>query len=220
MMSFSKKSSLKAEVEKADGKDNKQEKLTAAQQMTKNAGKTRQHPLLAAKTDMYADDITLYEPRITRNDRYTYWQALSAMYASGKKKKKSGFDPDSWMAKEIGIAKDTMSFPPMLIKLQAFFRSNYWDQLYLNLLLLFLLLCIFFMDHWAESMAPFLISLNANNQLLLVVALFAFLTQVIPSIAAVYFINYCYDLVEQAASQNFQEWVCVNDLIYISFLLE
>lgn len=164
-----------------------------AGQKRRNAAK--QNPLLNAKTDDYADDNLLYTPKITAKERFNYFNNYMKL---NKNRKNSDY------AIEL---EEIKHYPRKHVWIFGFIRSHYWDQLYLNLFLIWLVLIIALVDGWAKTYAPMLISLNANNNLLLLPPVFMLICQVIPLVGIIYYMHYGYDLVHYLASVQFQTWV-------------
>ncbi len=153
------------------------------------------NPLLSAKTDDYVDDVDLYKPKITRQERYDYYQELLAI---NKDRKDSN---------HLIVLDEIHYYPKPFVWVFAFVRSNRWDHWYLDFMLLFLALVIIFTDGLAENYVPMLVTLNANNNLLMVPLALMFVCQVIPLFGTVFFVHFCNDLVRLIASNNFQQWV-------------
>lgn len=165
----------------------------AAPNKRRNASK--QNPLLNAKTDDYADDNLLYIPKITKKERFKYFNRYMELNRHRK---------DSDYAIEL---EEIRHYPRKHVWIFGFVRSQLWDQWYLNFCLLWLVLLIAFVDGWAKAYAPMLIQLNAGNQLLMLPPVFMLICQVIPLLGTVYYMHFGYDLVHFLASVHFQTWV-------------
>lgn len=153
------------------------------------------NPLLSAKTEDYADDIDLCKPKISRQERYDYYQELLSI------------NKDRKNSTNLVVLNEIQYYPKPFVWAFAFIRSNRWDQWYLNWLLLFFVMIIFFTDEWAKIFAPFLLTMNDNNQLLMIPLALMLVCQVIPLFGTIFFVHFCNDLVRLIASQNFQQWV-------------
>ena len=118
----------------------------------------------------------------------------------------------SWIKKEITSNEDKWShFPSRLTYLFAFIRSNYWDHLFLNFFILWLLIVIFVGDGWAAKYSPIPLSLGQGVVLIPIVAML--ITQLIPFLGTIYFTHYCNDLVHYSAQVNMLHWVRFSSLI-------
>ena len=91
-----------------------------------------------------------------------------------------------------------------------FSSTVHWDQRYLNLFLLWLLLMIFIRDGWAMSYIPSILPLLESIMLLPLYLMM--ITQLIPIVGAIYYVNRCNDMVRYLASKNFGDWV--SDILY------
>ncbi|RYH15770.1 hypothetical protein EON65_31185 [archaeon] len=187
--SLSKKLSLKV--------DDKKEKKEPEKK--KGAGLvTRQNPLLLAKTDDYVDDAALYDPKITRDDRLKYYDFLLAHGKQWKIRKKKRASEHSALNEN-----EELNYPQNLVRLFKIIRSNRWDQLYMDCLLLFLVLVIFFIDGWAA-----LLGMASVQDSILTFPLIGMLVcAIVPCMGTVYYTHYCNDLVLYLASVDFSHWV-------------
>eukprot|EP01031_Cornospumella_fuschlensis_P042829 gene42829-52332_t len=200
--SLSKKLSLKVD----DKKDNKKE----TENNKKKGLVSRQNPLLLAKTEDYVDDIGLYEPKITRDDRLKYFDFLLAHGKQWKIKKKKGGNQETAL-----FENEELNYPQKIVKLFKVLCSNRWDHLYLDCLLLFLILVVFFLDGWAA-----LIGMDALQDSILTYPLIGMIVCAgTPCMGIVYYTHYCNDLVLFLASVNFNHWAFPACLIaqYIEF---
>ncbi len=200
--SFRKKTTfIESEEKEKEKEKEKQNKLNGK----RNNKATKVHPLAIAITDSYVDDITLYKPKITREQRYNYWKQL-VLLNKKTKKKLQGYGADETYLYELS------QFPSIWPKLWYFFSSAYWDQLYLNSFFIFLILCFFCVDRYGQSLVPIIATFNANNQLLVLASLAMFVSQLIPFLGTLFFVNFCYDLLTLMASREFQHWSFVSAL--------
>lgn len=163
------------------------------------------NPLLSVKTEDYVDDLELYKPKITRQERYDYYQELLII------------NKDRKDSTNLVVLSEIQYYPKSFVWAFAFIRSNCWDQWYLNCLLIFFILIVVFSDGWVKLFAPFLITLNANNNLLMIPLALMFVTQIVPLFGTVFFVHFCNDLVRLIASQNFQQWVSL--ILIASFVI-
>jgi len=162
------------------------------------------NPLLNAKTDPYVDDNDAYQPRISRADRYEYWLKLLPNRGPRRPLPKAF---KSWKSKEIASVNEDANYYFIHVFLFNLIKSRSWDHRYINLFILWMLLIIFFVDGWAEQLAPFLVDLNTGNQLLAIPPLLMFICQLVPFLGMVYFITHCNDLVNYRAIKEIGSWV-------------
>jgi hypothetical protein len=156
---------------------------------------TKVHPLLISRTEPYVDDTELFQPRISRQERYNYYHRFLELNGSRRKSKN-----------ELEVP-ELQHYPKVLVVLFAWIRSNRWDHWYLNLFLIWMALVIAFTDGWVTKFVPFLNAFNSNNSLLQIPLVLMLVTQVIPLFGTVFFVHFGNDLVRLIASKNFQEWV-------------
>lgn len=178
--------------------------------------RAKANPLLTAVTDFYVDDTTLYKPRIGRSDRFTYWSKLQELNLP---KKPQHIDEESWLGIEAGYLNQRSVYPKFHQSLLKFVTSNYWDQLYLNFFILWLLLIIFVVDGWADSVAPFILNFNFGNIFFIGPPLLMFLTQIPPLCGTIFLMHYGNDLMHHVAGEHFQSWAFVSCLLsqYIEY---
>lgn len=196
---FSRKSSREAEKKE----DEEKQEAGEGEATRRRRRAFKENPLLSAQTDNYVDDSDLYQPRLSRAQRQQYWVELQQN--RGRRPLPKGFS--GWIAKEFETTNELSTFPYIYRLFFSIVKHRFWDQMYLNFFILWLILIVFFYDGWAAQFAPFLIPFNAGNQLLMIPPFLMFLTQLFPIIGALYFTNYCYDLVHFLAARDFQKWV-------------
>lgn len=185
----------KAEAPAEDGaEDNTKKKKSAA----------KQNPLLNTKTDPYVDDNENYVTRISMADRYEYWLKLLPNRGPRRPLPKAFI---SWRSRELASINEQANYHRIHTMLFNIISSKNWDHRYINLFILWILLIIFIVDGWADSLAPFLVDLNAGNQLLAIPPLLMFITQIIPFLGMIYFITHCNDLVHYRAVKEIGSWV-------------
>eukprot|EP00601_Ochromonadales_sp_CCMP2298_P024262 CAMPEP_0173275086 /NCGR_PEP_ID=MMETSP1143-20121109/2791_1 /TAXON_ID=483371 /ORGANISM="non described non described, Strain CCMP2298" /LENGTH=251 /DNA_ID=CAMNT_0014211951 /DNA_START=89 /DNA_END=841 /DNA_ORIENTATION=+ len=167
----------------------------------------KQNPLLNAKTDRYVDDSNAYKVRISAEDKLVYWAHL--LGNSGRRPLPKGIE-SGWKK-----AEEAHAFSKYHLFVFDFFTSLNWDQSYLNLLLLWLLVLIFFGDGWAEAVG--LESLQAP--LLVVPPLLMFLCQIVPLLSMLYFEHFWNDLVHSRGLLSMTSWAFVSALTaqYVEF---
>eukprot|EP01032_Pedospumella_encystans_P009840 gene9840-11553_t len=186
---------------------NKFKKVEAPAETEEDAKKknkaTKQNPLLNTKTDPYVDDNDAYVPRISRADRYEYWMKLLPNRGPRRPLPKAFV---SWKSKEIAMVNEEANYYRIYSIMFNIVKSKSWDHRYINLFIIWILLIVFFVDGWAESMAPFLIDLNTGNQLLAVPPFLMFITQLVPFLGMMYFITHCNDLVHYRAIKEIGSW--------------
>lgn len=199
--SFSKKSPQEA----ANANANKE--ADEAKEGKRNRG-AKTHPLLSSRTDPYVDDQDLYKPKISRKERLAYWEEL----VKQNKRIRQKVDV-SWLTESEEFGEEIQHYPYRLVLLSVFLTHNFWDHLYINLFLVFFLLIIFYQDGFAAQYAPFLIGMNAGNQLLLVPFILMFLGQLVPLFGTLYLMHNCRDLMILMASVKITRWV-INSLSF------
>lgn len=176
-----------------------------ADQKKKRGAKT--NVLLNAKTDPHVDDTDLYKPRLTREDRLTYFNFL----LENRRRRTVPVGFTSWTSQEIAHDNELENYPFCYRVFMYFVRSNRWDQWYLNFFIIMIVLAIFFIDGWAKQFVPFIDELNAGNALLALPALGMIITQVIPLIGTYFFIHMANDLVHYMGSIDLANWVsCIH----------
>lgn len=162
------------------------------------------NPLLNTKTDPYVDDNEAYTPKISRAVKYEYWKQLLPNKGSRRPLPKAFV---SWKSKEIAEVNEEANYARFYTYSFNFLRSRMWDQWCINLFIVWLLLVIFFVDGWAESLAPSVASMNEGNQILIIPPFLMFITQLIPFVGMLYFISNCNDLVHFRAVKEMGSWV-------------
>jgi hypothetical protein len=190
-----------------------QQKEEAKEAMKSRSKATKVHPLMNAVTDQYVDDVTFYQPKINREERYNYWKELLAL---SKKVKKHG---PGLHTSEEKFSFELNQYPRMYVRIFRFISSNYWDQLYFNFFFVFLILCFLLFDRYGRTFIPMIVSWNTDNQLVLLPLLGMFFTQLIPLFGTIFYVHFCYDLVTLLASQDIGNWVSRLFLSYSSLLI-
>lgn len=123
----------------------------------------------------------------------------------------------SWVKADIASKEDKWAeFPVRLVKIFHFVNSSKWDQWFINFLIIWLLIVIFVSDGWAAKYFPILQDVGQGIALLPIFAMLV--TQLVPFLGTIYFLNYCYDLVHYAASISFGKWVGVFKKILLCFI--
>eukprot|EP01033_Poteriospumella_lacustris_P007363 gene7363-5300_t len=117
------------------------------------------------------------------------------------------------MSQELGVKYSYTAFPATVRYAVHFCTSNYWDHFYINMLIVWLILIVFFVDGWAKHYIPILVTMNAGNALVLLPPLAAFMTQLFPLIGTVLLMHNCYDCVHFYAAENFQNWAIASCLM-------
>lgn len=107
-------------------------------QKAKQAAQKRNAYLLNAKTELYADDSSIYNPRINLQERKKYIDAMMAQTSRRKPPKSHVTYQDTWMHGDYDYEGDT--YPSIFVWVFALLKTNAWDYLYLSLLLLYLVL--------------------------------------------------------------------------------
>lgn len=210
--SFQNKFSAKSPTEGEQANNDTADPTTSVR---RNRG-AKQNPLLNAITDKYVDDISLYKPRIPRGQRYEHWKKINNLNLP---KKQHIVDKDCWMSQELGVKYSYTAFPAPVRYAVHFCTSNYWDHFYINMLIIWLILIVFFVDGWAKHYIPILVTMNAGNALVLLPPLAAFMTQLFPLFGTVLLMHNCYDCMHFYAAENFQNWAIASCLIaqYIEY---
>jgi hypothetical protein len=181
---------------------NKFKKAEPAAEEKKNKG-AKLNPLLNVKTDLYVDDNEAYKTRISKEDKLQYWTQL--LPNRGRRPLPKAFK--SWKLKEISSVNEKLNYPWYYLYMFGFIKSVNWDHRCLNLFIVWILLCIFFLDGWAAMVSPQAVSYNAGNQILMLFPLLMAITQAIPFLGTWYFISHCNDLVHFQALQDIGNWV-------------
>lgn len=124
----------------------------------KKAAQKKNAYLLNAKTEAYADDSSLYNPRINLKDRKKYIDAMMAQTSRRQPPKTHVTYQDTWMHGDYDYEGDT--YPSIFVWVFALLKTNAWDYLYLTLLLLYLLILCAAHDASAnlsgfDNMTPF-----------------------------------------------------------------
>lgn len=186
-----------------------QKKEVAEEETQKKKTGAKLNPLLNSKTDPYVDDNEAYVPRISRAVKYEYWKALLPNRGPRRPLPKSFV---SWKSREIADVNEEANYARVYLYGFNFIRSGTWDQRFLNLFIIWLLLIVFFVDGWAETLAPSVATMNAGNQILVIPPFIMFITQLIPFLGMLYFISNCNDLVHFKAVKEMGTWVSLNIL--------
>jgi hypothetical protein len=183
--------------------------------MRRNRG-AKLNPLLSAVTEQYVDDTSLYQPRISRRDRWNFWEKVEELNLPPTK---LIVDKNCWMSQDLGIKNSFTAFPFIIRAATRICTSNYWDHFYVNMMFIWLILIIFFVDGWAQSYLPILIVINAGNILILLPPLAALMTQFFPLFGTVVLMHTSYDCVHFYAAENFQHWAIASCLVaqYIEY---
>jgi len=198
---FSKVADAKASKATTAGSGAEEDKVDDAQ---KQKGRpSRLNPLLNSRTADYVDDLDLYVPRISRAERYQYWQQLT----QNTRPRRLPTHFRSWVQKQVDAVNERDSFPASSLRFFGAVKSSFWDQLYLDLFVLWWLLIVFYHDGWAAKFAPMAIDLNQNNAILLLLPALMFLSQLLPLVGTLYCINYCNDMVRFLATSEITSWV-------------
>lgn len=176
-------------------------------QKQKKGRSSRLNPLLNSRTADYVDDLDLYVPRISRAERYQYWQQLT----KNNRPRRLPTHFRSWVQKQVDAVNERDTFPTSSLRFFGAVKSSFWDQLYLSLFVLWWLLIVFYGDGWASKFAPpMATSLNENNAILLLPPVLMFVSQLIPLVGTLYSINYCNDMVRFLATSEITSWVSVS----------
>lgn len=172
----------------------------------------KENILLSVTTEPFADDTELYVPRLNRQLRTEYW---SNIIAQGKFKRVAPEGFKQWVYKDRNLNKEIDNYPSRYVLLLNIVRSPYWDQLYLNMMILFLLLTVYFYDGYAErygSSSSLGLALILPETVIIVPLVFMFIFQLVPFLGILYFVAYCNDLTHLRAAQNFGDWAFVSVL--------
>lgn len=113
----------------------------------------------------------------------------------------------SWVTKELKTENGSLNYPVFYVFILNYIKSNKWDHLYINMFIIFLLLVIAFEDEWVDTYAPVLADVNADGILYIIIIVVMLVSQVIPSVGILYYINRCNDLTKYTASVDFPAWV-------------
>ena len=96
--------------------------------VAKKPKKDKNDYLRNARTEEYADDSIMYQPKVSREERITYWQNIVDQGNAAKKPKKGiGWYQESWMKWGYDYEGDT--YPgPFVLQLNIA-KSPVWDYL-------------------------------------------------------------------------------------------
>ena len=198
--------------EKDKEKKENEEKAKSA----KKANKSKLNPLLNAKTEAYVDDINLYNPRTTIEQRLTYWRNLLDINGS----RPLPDDHIPWIARELVEGDEYSQFPSRLINIFHFIKSRRWDQLYIDFFILWILLIIYIAeDIDAKFNLNLSVYISINSIYLLVPPVIMLFTQLIPLLGTVFYVHFCNDLVHYFARSTFSQWVIFFNIYFIIITL-
>lgn len=172
--------------------------------------------LLNAKTTPYADDFTLYKPRLTVEQQCEYW--LQLLKTKVRRQVPKGFV--SWVKSVKKVDDDDNlddQFPSSTTQLVKFITSVVWDRIYLGMFLLWLLVVIYIQDGWADKYplpsAGGVSAKDAPAGTMLIPVIFMMLSQVVPTVGVIYCVARCNDLTKYLASKNFGDWAFTSVLV-------
>ena len=160
--------------------------------------KSRERGVFVAPIFEYADDHELYQSRYDLKSRTTYWEHLNNNPRKHVKKLQ-----ESWIdvSQRNNFQIEVKKYSKHARRVLAFTATSFWDYLYIYLLGLTLVLAVMFYDDWLQAY------IRVPWNLLAVPPFFMFLTQLIPTIAAVYVSSKYNDLVKLVARETFGHWV-------------
>ena len=164
----------------------------------------KQNPLLNAVTDPYVDDNEAFKTRISKLDKYEYWTTL-LQNRGVRRPLPKGFK--SWRQREIASVNEQSNYSKFHVRMFDFISSANWDHRSINIFILWLFLVVFYVDGYALSMHPPLITWNSKNQIVAVGPLLIFFCQLVPFLGMLYFISHCNDLVHFKAIKGIGSWV-------------
>ena len=172
--------------------------------------------LINAKTIPYADDVTLFKPRLTVEQQCQYW--LELLKIKARRQVPKGFV--SWVKSfKAADADDNLDdqFPRSTTQLVKFVTSVVWDRIYLGMFLLWLLVVIYIQDGWADKYAlPSAGGVSAKDApagTMLIPIIFMLLSQVVPTIGVIYCVARCNDLTKYLAAKRFGHWAFTSVLV-------
>lgn len=146
----------------------------------------------------YADDAELYESKYDAKSRTAYWNHLNSNPRKHIKKVQ-----ESWIdvSQRNNFDIEVVKYRKHARRVLAFAATSYWDYLYIYFLGLMLVLAVMFYDDWLQDY------IRIPFNLLAVPPFFMFLTQLVPTISAVFVSSRYNDLVKLVARQTFGHWV-------------
>lgn len=194
------------------------------EQKTKNE---KRKQLLQMRTEEYADDSTLYAPKLTNEDRYNYFTELIKYKPRPKPPKAFDSwiktdDVDSQQLEERSFEKNHVSYLVSVV-------SNKWDYAYCCWLLLFTILQVAaYDDLWAKmglstAIPPSVVD-ALDPQLYCLPLLFIFLGQMYVVLSTAFMVHYRNDLFKCFARSSvlsvtgpFENW-CMNAVLTGQFI--
>ena len=167
--------------------------------------------LLSMKTADYADDGDIYEARLNSNIRVKYWQEL----LKNKKPRPIPYGFRSWVQVATNKDKELSNYPIRYLFAFNIIKSRSWDQTYLSLLFVWLIIVIALFDGYIEKYAPaFLVELITPNSVVLLLPVVLMIVVItIPTLGVIYFVVVANDLVKYLAQKEFGEWAFTAVLV-------
>lgn len=158
----------------------------------------------------YIDDEELYKPRYDHAAREKYWEYL--LDHPRVPPLPEEFIP--WNQNRLSKREaEEQSYPLYLRVLLKIITSRKWDYVYLWFFVLFLLVAIAYYDGFIEDY------FTVTFEMMQLPLAAMFITQLIPTLAAFYFITRCNDMVKFYARRNFDFWVHLFALNIFSLML-
>jgi hypothetical protein len=114
-----------------------------------------------------------------------------------------------WIRRDAAFftSDELAKYPRIYRMLFSIIKSGYWDQMYLNLLLIYLLLILYFYGGFVEQYKSVI---DISEQVILVPPIFMFLCQFFPFFGMIFFIIRCNDLTKLKAQTEISHWVYIH----------
>ncbi len=167
--------------------------------------------LLSMKTADYADDGDIYEARLNSNIRIKYWQEL----LKNKRPRPIPYGFRSWVQVATNKDKELSNYPIRYLLAFNIIKSRSWDQTYLSLLFVWLIIVIALFDGYIETYAPkFIVELVTPSSVVLLLPIVLMIIVItIPTLGIIYFMVVANDLVKYLAQKEFGEWAFTAVLV-------
>lgn len=160
-----------------------------------------------AKTEEYADDSNLYEPRVNRDDRLQYYANLvqnnKIPYTLPPK------DFDSWVNQNSATEKLLEKYADRLKKTLQFITSPNWDFAYIYGFILWVLLTAVVTDGFVPESLGF----TYQSPIVALPIVVMIVSQICPAVGSILLIRHCNDLTRQLAQIDFINWSVVSVLL-------
>jgi hypothetical protein len=152
----------------------------------------------------YADDQALYQQRIDKASRLVYWQKL---YAQDRARKMTPSGFQSWVQIETASEGEIQNYPATLVRIAKFFVSSMWDQWYLNMILIFLVLLVL-------QQYSFITKHVQLDSFVLIPLFVMIFLQAVPLLGTIIMMIHCNDLMQELAVRSLGDWVSDINISY------